>query len=203
MASFLNLETGKYPFSLDDIRKLRNNISLPRVPTPEQLKKVGFIEVNSIPKPEGVHVKEGYPSYVNGAFYQTWTVDENIDLGGYKEKLKKRIAQTYKQRIAKGDIHRGARFNLTVNEELHFVFLECLFLRDRDSKEAVFIYDYEGSSIEMSWSEALTVIEALTETRRQLKREYNNQIHQLRDCVSVEDCRQLEKRFNQQGVFLC
>lgn len=203
MATYLNLETGKYPFSLEDIRKVCNRVSLPVSPTDDQLRKVGFIRVRSTPKPEGTYVKEGYPRYTEGSFYQTWTIDEGLELKPYKERIKKRITQAYQKRVTENIEHDGVLYDTTASEELHFVFLECLFLRDRNSKETVLVYDHKGMPVELTWEKGLEVIEQIVTTRRVIKKEHAKQIGQLRDCVSVEQCRQLERRFNQKGVFSC
>ena len=70
----LNLETSEYPVFLPQIKLSLPNLSFSFAPTDTHLFALGYVCVNSTPKPLGEVVVEGHPDLaLNGKYVQTWT----------------------------------------------------------------------------------------------------------------------------------
>jgi len=72
--TLIAVDTGDWPLYLATVRSRLQDISLPRLPTEEQLAAVGYAVVVPTEKPTGDVVTEAPPIEENGKWYQSWTV---------------------------------------------------------------------------------------------------------------------------------
>lgn len=73
----INEETGEYPVYLRHVRREKPHVSLPQIPTDDQIKVLGYYPVSSVSAPDGDVVSEGVPEKVEGEYRQTWNVRDH------------------------------------------------------------------------------------------------------------------------------
>lgn len=69
----------KYPYSIGDLRRDNPQTSFPTNPSMETLAEYGVFPVQSAKQPDSVYTKnvtENHPQLVNGAWVQTWLVED-------------------------------------------------------------------------------------------------------------------------------
>lgn len=203
MDQYINLETGHYPCSLEDIRRYLNRISLPKEPSKEQLLKYGFSWVHPVSKPKRGEVVERYPRYVDGTFYQVWDIVEPTDLPNYRHQRLQVLEDTYHATLKKGWLHQDQRLDITDNDELQFIFLECLYLSDYpdqgDSKKTIAFPTTSGNWIDYEISDALLLIRELVAYKRRLKQSYLKKRQSIQTAKTIAACRQVST----EGVIEC
>lgn len=203
MSVYVDLENARYPVLLEEVRRILNKVSLPKHPTEEQLKKYGFCLVHPTAKPQGRRVVERYPRYLEGKFFQAWEVVESDDIDEWKHDLIQRVKREYHGQLERGWTSPHGVVDITKADELSMVFLECLFLGDEDSKETVEFLTPEDDAFGIGVEEGMALVKSITKHRRRLKQHYTTQLTSIKDCVSVEECKEIKRKFDTDGVFPC
>jgi len=203
MDTYINLTTGQYPVTLEEVRKELLTVSLPKHPTVEQMMRLGFCYVQSTPKPAGRHVVERYPRYKDGKFYQTWDVVESTDLNTWRQDLKRQLDQVHTALLKRGFTHEDQPIDLTSSEELNWCYMECQALRDERSTETVQFPTGNGQVMEITWEAGLRLINQAVHYRRGLKRGYYATLETIRCCETIEACKTLKRQIETKEVFQC
>lgn len=203
MDAYLDLSTGQYPVTLEEIRKTLNKISLPQKPTEEQLRRFGFCRVVPTERPAGTGVKEKYPRLIEGRFHQSWEVVQNVDISSLKQTLRRRLTAAYEGKLTKGWPYEDYCLDIADNDQLSLVFLECLSLREEDSDESVTFHCTDEDVLEVPWEIGLEMVKSIVKYKRDLKRAYATQVKTIRECRSVDDCENLKRKFDVEGAFRC
>lgn len=114
-ATFIHVETGEYPLSLEAIRRKLKNVSFPAEPSVELLSSLGYevVQAGEIPAGEGELV-EGVPSLVDGVYYKTYTrsevppVDPAAALQAAKDTATQRVSTALARTLEGGYVHTAA-----------------------------------------------------------------------------------------------
>lgn len=203
MDTHIDLATGRYPVTLEEIRKELLTVSLPKNPTEHQLRKCGYCPVVPTAKPDGTGVVENYPRYVDGRFYQTWDVVESVDINVWRRELKQQLDRTYQKALTHGYHNDSYRLDLTDSESLNWLFLECLFLREENSTATVDVQDRDGGMMEVSWEEGLHTVKQAIGYRRNLKRRHTVLLAAIRSCRTVDECKVVKRQIENEELFQC
>lgn len=203
MEKYIHLGTREYPLSLTDIQERLKRISFPSRPTDMQLFRYGYCRVHEVDRPEGYKISEGPPRLIDGRFYQTWKIDQRHDFQQLKLELMDLVQRHYHQTVSMGYCVNNLRLNIENNDDLGFVFLECLLLRDEDLKETVPLLLTDRSTVDVAVSQAITALRGAVKYKRQLYREFQN-IKERIDTIETEDNYLLIKKLiTTKGVFTC
>jgi|AntDeeMinimDraft_5_1070356.scaffolds.fasta_scaffold13562_2 hypothetical protein len=203
MDTYINLTTGQYPLTLEEIRRELLTVSLPKAPTEEQLRRCGYGLVKPTKRPAGTNVVGTAPRYQNGQFYQTWEVVESADLGEWQQELKRLLDTTYNTLLTQGWTYGTHQVDLVNSEELNWFFLECLSSQDDHSDEPVLFYTPNGDAVEFDWETGLQFVKDAVRYRRSLKRGYHHGLTHIRECECVADCKSVKRKLETKEVFQC
>lgn len=116
----IEVETGRYPVSLEVIRLKHPNRSFALLPYLEDLQALGYEVVKPTIKPKGDVFSEGAPELVDGVWLRTWNVrpynDEEIaaQLAQKKDELSSQVMI-----IRNDDFEMGIAFSPAADVEFH------------------------------------------------------------------------------------
>lgn len=179
MAKYINTTTGRYPLSLDDIRRENATMSLPRSPKQELLSSLGYELVVPTDKPIGGEWYEGEPENDDGVWKQTWspTQPKTLFVEEDLEDFRKRKLEQL-QRERKRVFNKGTRFSfgdvtyrtsLTDETRIYLseVFMWVNLVKEEkawfETESLVKIPVVDETYIELSISQAKPIVRSLVE----------------------------------------